>query len=121
MRCCKVSPRRNNKRKIYVKKRTFSRPFRPLTKVKSAVFYAKKLQKNVNDVKPYISRLKYQIETFGFNVKAVGLDAGYNTSAMCKALLEDFKIQAATGKRRGCQQKGKYGKYKFAYITEWDV
>ena len=25
------------------------------------------------------------------------------------------------GKRRGCQQKGKYGKYKFAYITEWDV
>ena len=25
------------------------------------------------------------------------------------------------GKRRGCQQKGKYGKYKFTYIPEWDV
>ena len=25
------------------------------------------------------------------------------------------------GHRRGCQQKGKYGKYKFTYIPEWDV
>ena len=36
-------------------------------------------------------------------------------------LLKDFKIQAATGKRRGCQQKGKYGKYKFKYIPDWNV
>ena len=44
-----------------------------------------------------------------------------NTSAICKMLLKDFKIQAAVGKRRGCQQKGKYGKYKFKYIPDWDV
>ena len=76
---------------------------------------------NVNDVKPYRERLEYQIEKFGFKVETVGLDAGYNTSAICKMLLEDFKIQAAMGKRRGCQQKGKYGKYKFKYIPDWDV
>ena len=76
---------------------------------------------NVNDVKPYRERLEYQIEKFGFKVETVGLDAGYNTSAICKMLLEDLKIQAAMGKRRGCQQKGKYGKYKFTYIPDWDV
>jgi hypothetical protein len=54
-------------------------------------------------------------------VETVGLDAGYNTSAICKMLLEDLKIQAAMGKRRGCQQKGKYGKYKFTYIPDWKV
>ena len=75
----------------------------------------------VEDVKPYRERLEYQIGKFGFKVETVGLDAGYNTSAICKMLLEDFKIQAAMGKRRGCQQKGKYGKYKFKYIPDWDV
>ena len=75
----------------------------------------------VEDVKPYRERLEYQIGKFGFKVETVGLDAGYNTSAICKMLLEDFKIQAAMGKRRGCQQKGKYGKYKFKYILDWDV
>ena len=75
----------------------------------------------VEDVKPYRERLEYQIGKFGFKVETVGLDAGYNTSAICKMLLEDFKIQAAMGKRRGCQQKGKYGKYKFKHIPYWDV
>ena len=75
---------------------------------------------NVNDVKPYMERLKYQMETFGFEVKTVGLDAGYNTSAICKQL-HDLGINAAMGQRRGCQQKGKYSKYKFAYIPDWDI
>lgn len=75
---------------------------------------------NINDVKPYIGRLKKQIEKFCFEVRYVGLDAGYNVSNICKQL-HDMGIQAAMGKRRGCQQKGKYGKYKFAYIKEWDV
>ena len=65
--------------------------------------------------------MKYQIKTFGFKVETVGLDAGYNTSAICKILLKDLKLKAAMGKRRGCQQKGKYGKYKFKYIPHWDV
>ena len=52
---------------------------------------------NVNDVKPYMERLIYQMATFGFDVKAVGLDAGYNTSPICKAL-HDLDIAAAMGK-----------------------
>ena len=75
---------------------------------------------NTNDVKPYLSRLRRQIETFGFMVKYVGLDAGYNVSSICKYLYE-MGIEAAMGSRRGCQQKGKYGKYKFHYLPEWDV
>ena len=75
---------------------------------------------NVNDVKPYLSRLKAQIEKFKFEVEKVGLDAGYNVSYICK-YLHDMGIQAAMGKRRGVQQKGKYGKYKFVYLNEWDV
>lgn len=75
---------------------------------------------NVNDVKPYMERLKYQIETFGFPVETVGLDAGYNTAAICKEIY-DLGINAAMGKRRGCQAKGKYGKYKYTYLSSWDV
>ena len=75
---------------------------------------------NVNDVKPYLGRLKTQIEKFKFNVEKVGLDAGYNVSYICK-YLHDMGIQAAMGKRRGAHQKGKYGKYKFKYLKEWDV
>ena len=75
---------------------------------------------NTNDVKPYLHRLKAQIEKFGFAVKYVGLDAGYNVSNICKYLYE-LGIEAAMGKRRGCQQKGKFGKYQFRYLPEWDV
>lgn len=75
---------------------------------------------NVNDVDPYIERLKRQKDTFGFQVEAVGLDAGYNTNLLCRDIAEQG-IQAAMGYRRGVQPKGKYGKYKFAYLPEWDV
>lgn len=70
---------------------------------------------NTNDVKPYINRLDTQIEKFGFEVETVGLDAGYNVSAICKQLF-DRGIKAAMGSRRGVHQKGKFGKYKFRYI-----
>ena len=36
---------------------------------------------NVHDSIPYFSRLDRQIERFGFEVEAVGLDAGYKPSA----------------------------------------
>lgn len=75
---------------------------------------------NMNDVRPYIGRLKAQIEKFCFNVKYVGLDAGYNVSNICR-LLHEMGIHAAMGKRRGCQQKGRYGKYKYTYIADWDI
>lgn len=75
---------------------------------------------NVNDVGPYIERLKTQISKFGFETEFVGLDAGYNTNYICRDI-SNMGINAAMGYRRGCQPKGKYGKYKFRYITDWDV
>jgi transposase len=75
---------------------------------------------NVNDVDPYIDRLKIQIEKFGFEVKAVGLDAGYNTNNICRELAQ-MGIMGAIAYRRGCHAKGKYSKHKFQYIKEWDV
>lgn len=75
---------------------------------------------NMNDVDPYIERLKTQISKFGFETECVGLDAGYNTNYICRDL-SNMGISAAMGYRRGCQPKGKYGKYKFRYIPEWDV
>ena len=75
---------------------------------------------NVNDVDPYLERLDYQIQKFGFEVKYVGLDAGYYTAPICKGL-SDRKIKGAIAYRLGPHEKGKYTKYKFQYIKEWDV
>ena len=75
---------------------------------------------NVNDVDPYINRLKTQISKFGFETEYVGLDAGYNTNIISRDLSK-MGILAAMGYRRGCQPKGKYGKHKFRYLPEWDV
>lgn len=41
---------------------------------------------NVHDSVPYLSRLDAQMEKFGFGVEGVGLDAGYNTAAICRGL-----------------------------------
>jgi len=75
---------------------------------------------NVNDVDPYIERLKLQMKKFGFHTECVGLDAGYNTNNICRELSE-LSLKGAMGYRRGCQPKGKYGKYKFNYLPEWDA
>lgn len=75
---------------------------------------------NVNDVDPYMERLKVQISKFGFETEYVGLDAGYNTNPVCRGLSR-IGIKAAMGYRRGCQPKGKYGKFKFRYFPEWDA
>lgn len=41
---------------------------------------------NVHDAVPYLARLERQKQRFGFNVKCVGLDAGYHTTAISKGL-----------------------------------
>jgi len=43
---------------------------------------------SVHDSIPYLERLDRQRERFGFEVDAVGLDAGYDTAAICKGLEE---------------------------------
>ena len=68
---------------------------------------------NVNDVDPYIYRLKTQIDKFGFEVENVGADAGYNTVYICRELSK-MGINAALGKGRGSHQKGRYGKFMIA-------
>ena len=75
---------------------------------------------NVNDTQPYIERLKNQQGKFGFDVRYVGLDAGYNVAKICKEL-DGMGITSAVGYRRGCQSKGKYGKHKFQYVKELDT
>jgi IS5 family transposase len=75
---------------------------------------------NVNDTQPYLERLREQREKFGFDIKYVGLDAGYNVSNICREL-DGMGITAAVGYRRGCQAKGKYGKYKFQYVKELEI
>lgn len=75
---------------------------------------------NINDVDPYLARLDRQIQKFKFNVKYVGLDAGYFTNVICKGI-SDKNIKSAIAYRLGPHEKGKYTKNKFQYIKEWDV
>ena len=75
---------------------------------------------NVNDTVPYIERLDTQIAKFGFDVSAVGLDAGYNTTGICKKLSE-MGIEGALGRRRGGHAKGRWGKHRFEFVCEQDV
>ncbi|MCQ4638481.1 hypothetical protein NE619_17260 [Anaerovorax odorimutans] len=75
---------------------------------------------NVNDTIPYLDRIKAQMEKYGFAVKRVGIDAGYNTPYICKELY-DMGIRAAVGHQHSRGAKGKIGKWQFKYIPEWDV
>lgn len=75
---------------------------------------------NVTDTEPYVNRLKTQIEKFGFDVRAVGLDAGYNTTGICKKLSE-LGIEAAMGRRRGCHAKDRWGKHRYEFDHEADL
>ncbi len=69
---------------------------------------------NVNDCIPYLTLLDRQIERFGFDVKAVGLDSGYNTYYICKKLHER-KIMGVISPRRDSGHKGLFRKWRFDY------
>lgn len=72
---------------------------------------------NVNDSTVYLARLEHQIEHFGFEVEAVGLDSGYHTSSICKALTEK-EIFAVVSYRKPGGQKGLFRKSKFTYDAQ---
>lgn len=74
---------------------------------------------NVHDSVPYIERLERQQARFGFNIKAVGLDAGYNSAPICKQL-EDKQIFAAIAYRRLNHKPGMFYKREFVYDAEQD-
>ncbi|KZM38546.1 transposase, partial [Marinomonas sp. SBI22] len=69
---------------------------------------------NVHDARPYMARLKRQEDRFGFDVQAVGLDAGYNTAALCKQL-EDKGIFPAIAYRRLNHKAGMFYKKDYQY------
>ncbi|WPC39366.1 IS1182 family transposase [Clostridium sp. JS66] len=74
---------------------------------------------NINDVDPYIDRLKTQIEKFNFHTKYVVADAGYSTNPICKKLSEK-SYKAVLGFRLGPHVKGKFTKYRFQYVKDLD-
>lgn len=76
---------------------------------------------NVHDSIPYLDRLDDQRERFGFEVEAVGLDAGYNTVGICRGL-EERGIMGVIGYRRptptqlGNRKQFKYDSVGDCYI-----
>jgi transposase len=75
---------------------------------------------NVHDSRPYLSRLDRQCERFGFEVEAVGLDAGYHTAALCQGL-EERDIYGVIGYRRPTHKKGYFYKREYVYDAKADV
>jgi transposase len=74
----------------------------------------------VHDSVPYLRRLDRQRERFGFEVQAVGLDAGYATTAIAKGL-EERGIYGVTGYRQPNHGEGLFAKRKFQYDGQLDV
>jgi transposase len=74
---------------------------------------------NVHDSVPYISRLEYIKNKFGFNIKEVGIDSGYDTMDI-KKYLHDNNIFGVIAYRRYAKAKTTVKKYTFKYIKESD-
>ena len=74
---------------------------------------------NVHDSIPYLARLDRQRDRFGFDVQAVGLDAGYMTAPICKGL-EDREIYGVIGYRRPTHRDGYLRKREFRYDSRQD-
>ena len=74
---------------------------------------------NVHDSIPYLERLDRQCERFGFDVEAVGLDAGYMTAPICKGL-EDRELFGVIGYRRPTHRDGYLRKRDFHYDAKRD-
>lgn len=74
---------------------------------------------NVHDSIPYLGRLDRQRDRFGFDVRAVGLDAGYSTAGICKGL-QDRGIEGVIGYSRPTHRDGFLRKRDFAYDRKLD-
>ena len=75
---------------------------------------------NVHDSGPYLDRLDRMRQRFGFDVGAVGLDAGYFTPHICKGLVERA-IYGVIGYRRPNHKEGFYYKREYEYDASEDV
>lgn len=75
---------------------------------------------NVHDAVPYLERLDRQKQRFNFNLRVVGVDAGYFTSAVCHGL-EERNLYAVMGYRRPTHRKGLFYKREYVYDSQDDV
>ncbi|HWI62610.1 MAG TPA: IS1182 family transposase [Symbiobacteriaceae bacterium] len=68
----------------------------------------------------YLACLKAVKETYGFGVKAVGLDAGYYTNTICHELMEQgiFAAVAARGPR---PVPGMLARWRYRYVWYYDA
>lgn len=69
---------------------------------------------SVHDSQPYLARLDRQRERFGFDVRAVGLDAGYFTPMVCHGL-ESRGIDGVMGYRTPNHKPGTFYKRQYEY------
>jgi hypothetical protein len=75
---------------------------------------------NINDSRPYLERLDRQCERFGLQPQVVGLDAGYNTAAVCHGLVERG-IAGVVGYKRPHSSKGQFKRRQFTYDQAHDL
>jgi len=75
---------------------------------------------SLHDSIPYLGRLDRQRERFGFNVAAVGLDAGYYTAGIAQGLGERG-IHGVIGYSRPTHREGFLRKRDFVYEREADA
>ena len=74
---------------------------------------------NVHDSVPYISRMEYIKDKFGFNIQEVGVDSGYD-SIDIKKYFEDNNIFGVIAYRRHSHENSEIKKYHFKYNKEND-
>jgi IS5 family transposase len=75
---------------------------------------------NVHDSQPFIGRLARQVERFNLDTVAVGVDAGYFTSAVCH-LTQEMGIALVPGYRRPHKGQNDFQKKHFRYDEARDV
>jgi transposase len=75
---------------------------------------------NVHDSIPYLGRLDRQRERFQFNIRAVGVDAGYAAAAITQGL-EDRNIYGVIGYRTPTHRDGYFYKRDYQYQEKLDV
>ncbi|MGN1603221.1 IS5/IS1182 family transposase, partial [Yersinia enterocolitica] len=67
-----------------------------------------------HDSQPFITRLTRQVERFSLDTVAVGVDAGYFTSAVCH-LTQEMGVALVPGYRRPHKGQNDYQKKHFRY------
>jgi len=75
---------------------------------------------NIHDARPYLGRLDRQCERFKLKPLMVGLDAGYNTAAICHGLVERG-IAGVVGYKRPHSPKGRLKRRDFHYDAGRDA